>query len=559
MGVFLGSITLQQVYDGLWAENHSRWPGPSVSYSFPAATGAYWSPVSYGPGDEPYDPAYGALNADQMAAFDVAIFLWSRLINLNVGKVDEVIDGGPGNIRVAFTDVDAQVDDDTTAAYAYYPPAPGADIAGYPGDIWIDDSYKTADPSPGTFFFDILLHELGHAFGLKHPFEGAAMLPAEFDNTRYTVMSYTDFADSTLRYFVLDGSSLFARSFIVQPATPMVLDVAAIQGGYGAAQVAPGDSVYTPDQNSPYIVTLVDSGGIDTLNLMTHTRGSIIDLTPGAYSSIGYYSIAAQIRDWQASYPGFSAAFIADFLDKPDTYTWSNNYATSLNTVVENVLCGSGDDTVTGNSAANSISGGAGSDRLFGSTGDDTISGGEAGAAGNYIRGDEGNDSLVGGANFDDINGNMGNDTVSTGAGDDYCVGGKDNDLLSGGDDYDLVYGNLGDDTCNGDGGNDIVRGGQGNDSVSGGAGNDFVSGDKGDDTVTGGAGADVFHTFADAGLDRVLDFSLAEGDRVQLDPGTTYTVTQVGADTVIQMSAGQMVLVGVQMSSLPPGTIFGA
>jgi hypothetical protein len=35
--------------------------------------------------------------------------------------------------------------------------------------------------------------------------------------------------------------------------------------------------------------------------------------------------------------------------------------------------------------------------------------------------------------------------------------------------------------------------------------------------------------------------------------------VSQVGADTVIDMGAGnQMMLVGVQMSSLTPGWIFG-
>ena len=91
-----------------------------------------------------------------------------------------------------------------------------------------------------------------------------------------------------------------------------------------------------------------------------------------------------------------------------------------------------------------------------------------------------------------------------------------------------------------------------------GGAGNDFVSGDRGNDTVSGGAGADIFHTSQDAGIDRVLDFHIAEGDRVELDPGTTYTVSQVGADTVINMSAGnQMILVGVQMSTLTPGWIF--
>ena len=69
---------------------------------------------------------------------------------------------------------------------------------------------------------------------------------------------------------------------------------------------------------------------------------------------------------------------------------------------------------------------------------------------------------------------------------------------------------------------------------------------------MTGGTGADVFHSFGEAGLDRVADFSLAEGDRVQLDPGTQYAVGQVGADTVVSMTGGgQLVLVGVSMSSL--------
>jgi hypothetical protein len=57
-----------------------------------------------------------------------------------------------------------------------------------------------------------------------------------------------------------------------------------------------------------------------------------------------------------------------------------------------------------------------------------------------------------------------------------------------------------------------------------------------------------------------VVDFNLAEGDRVQLDPGTTYTLSQVGADTVLDMGGGhQMILVGVQMSTLASGWVFGA
>ena len=102
------------------------------------------------------------------------------------------------------------------------------------------------------------------------------------------------------------------------------------------------------------------------------------------------------------------------------------------------------------------------------------------------------------------------------------------------------------------------MRGGQGNDLLNGLAGNDWLSGDRGDDTISGNLGTDIFHTFGDAGIDRVLDFNPAEGDRVQLDPGTTYSVAQVGADTVISMGGGaQMTLVGVSMATLTDGWIF--
>jgi Ca2+-binding RTX toxin-like protein len=194
-------------------------------------------------------------------------------------------------------------------------------------------------------------------------------------------------------------------------------------------------------------------------------------------------------------------------------------------------------------------------DLLRGYGGNDTINAGEGA---NYVRGDDGDDLLTGGSGFDDINGNSGNDTVVTGAGDDYAVGGKDNDNLSAGAGADVVWGNLGADTQNGGDGNDQVRGGQGDDTITGGAGDDYVSGDRGNDTIAGGTGADLFHGSQDAGIDRVVDFHLAEGDRVMLDPGTTYTLKQIGADAVLDMGGGhQMILVGIPMSSLGPSTIF--
>jgi Ca2+-binding RTX toxin-like protein len=207
---------------------------------------------------------------------------------------------------------------------------------------------------------------------------------------------------------------------------------------------------------------------------------------------------------------------------------------------------GPGADVLVGTTAGGSILAGAGNDTIT------------ADNAQNYLRGEDGDDVIYGGAGFDDINGNMGNDTAHGGAGDDWVVGGKDSDMLFGDSGVDIVWGNLGNDTLDGGSGDDQVRGGQGNDVVNGGSGNDFVSGDRGDDTITGGTGADIFHGSQDAGLDKVMDFSLAQGDKVMLDPGTTFTVSQVGADTVIDMGgANRMILVGVQMSTLPPGTIF--
>lgn len=214
-------------------------------------------------------------------------------------------------------------------------------------------------------------------------------------------------------------------------------------------------------------------------------------------------------------------------------------------------------ENIIGSRFSDNIVGDAGQNRLFGGGGDDTVRGGDGI---NYLRGDEGGDNLIGGMGFDDINGNVGDDTAAGGLGDDWVVGGKDNDVLSGDAGGDLVYGNLGSDTCGGGEGNDVVRGGQQDDLLSGGDGNDYVSGDRDNDTVTGGAGADIFHTFGDAGIDRVTDFNLLEGDRVMVDPGTTYAVAQVGADTVISMTGGgQMILVGVSMSTLTGNWIFGS
>jgi hypothetical protein len=121
----------------------------------------------------------------------------------------------------------------------------------------------------------------------------------------------------------------------------------------------------------------------------------------------------------------------------------------------------------------------------------------------------------------------------------------------------DVINGLAGNDTINGREGDDVLHGGRGDDWVSGGKGRDWISGDRGDDTLTGGRGADTFYFAPGFGNDVVTDFSIAEGDRVQLPAGVAYTVRQAGADTVIELAGDRLTLRGVEGASLPPGWLF--
>jgi Ca2+-binding RTX toxin-like protein len=68
--------------------------------------------------------------------------------------------------------------------------------------------------------------------------------------------------------------------------------------------------------------------------------------------------------------------------------------------------------------------------------------------------------------------------------------------------------------------GDNVIRGGVGSDTLNGAAGNDTLHGGEGRDLLAGGAGADTF-VFDTAVMkttaDTILDFSVAEGDRIYL------------------------------------------
>jgi len=248
------------------------------------------------------------------------------------------------------------------------------------------------------------------------------------------------------------------------------------------------------------------------------------------------------------------------------SYVLTNKADGLLVSAAANVSLAFGDDFAVATAAGSQLNGDAGDDRLVLGDQGGTLRGGDgndllvASGGNNVLRGDAGDDAIYGGASFDDINGNTGRDTIDGGSGgNDWLVGGQGSDLIIAHAGNSILYGNMGADTLRGGAGDELIRGGQDDDVLNGGAGRDWLSGDRGDDVVSGGSGADVFHLSVGSGEDLVIDFRAAEGDRVMLDLGATYSVVQAGADVVISVGggSGRMVLQDTVLATLPSNWLF--
>jgi serralysin len=345
------------------------WSRSNLTFSIPGP-GANWP--SYAPASEPFAAGYRTLNDGQAANFRAAVERWDRLIAVTISETPDAAQ--PGDIRVAFSDASGLAN---FWGYAYTPPFEGGVARGREGDVWINSSNADDSFDPGAYDFQATLHELGHALGLKHPFDPPILASSDmYDTWRYTVMSYT--APAGINYVNFRQTAQGGLTYTLVPAnptTPMVLDIAAIQGRYGAdPNTEKGDTVYRFDQSKPIMMSIYDAGGIDTFDLSNLTRGSSVDLRPGAYSSIAYYSAADQRADAIGRFGAFST-FINQVLSQP-SYTWSENVGIAFATTIENVIGSPAGDSILGNDVANMLSGGGGDDRLSGGPGDDLLTGG---------------------------------------------------------------------------------------------------------------------------------------------------------------------------------------
>ncbi|GHF59393.1 M10 family metallopeptidase [Seohaeicola zhoushanensis] len=101
---------------------------------------------------------------------------------------------------------------------------------------------------------------------------------------------------------------------------------------------------------------------------------------------------------------------------------------------------------------------------------------------------------------FSDINGKTGNLAIARGTVIENAFTGSGSDHITGNAADNMLMAGAGDDTLLGEGGNDTLVGGDGA------------------DTLTGGTGGDVFvYTAASEAGDTITDFSLAQGDRIDI------------------------------------------
>lgn len=317
-----------------------EWLSNTVTFSF-AKAGSVWG-GQYGTGSEAKAGVSYLDVADKAVVRNITL-LFESVSNLNLTEVTESA-SLVGDIRFAYTSKAGA----GGGAWAY---TPAANAIG--GDIWFSTngamSMDEVTWEPGSYAYGTVVHELGHALGLKHSFEGSKQLPASLDSRSFSVMSYS----------ALPGDD--TSQFTFEPTTLMMFDILAIQAMYGKdTNYKASDTTYTYTETGDYHETLWDAGGKDTI-VYNSTKGGTIDLGQGySYGSrLGEKVIA---WDWE------------DMSGASDRVV--DNIWIAYGTVIENANGGDGGDNLLGNNVRNLLKGNLGADMLNGRIGNDVLTGG---------------------------------------------------------------------------------------------------------------------------------------------------------------------------------------
>jgi serralysin len=216
--------------------------------------------------------------------------------------------------------------------YTWLPHA--ANLIGQAGDIFMDEESMLYLQAGGQGL-EAMLHELGHALGLRHPINSAAndqwaQVAAErFNTAQLTVMAQP-----------INSEALARADF-------GVLDIAALRFLYGVMEVNTGSTVYKlTDSDGQSLKTIVDDGGIDTVDCAALSAGVSLNLVDGKLWDIGLTRDGSQA---------------------------TNNFGTAIGTLLESAIGTAYDDVLIGNALNNQFTPGNGNDWVEGADGLDTV------------------------------------------------------------------------------------------------------------------------------------------------------------------------------------------
>ena len=266
----------------------------TVTFSFPDAIDKFDVRGGVAGNYNPAEPTEGgyaaylqgfvAFGAAEQAAARQVLASWAAVADLQLFEVPATtVDAGV--LRFGYTGGLGE----STYAVSAFP----QDFAGA-GDTWMNKAFLFPEGwAAGTQNFLTLLHEVGHAIGLKHPHDTGmdgtpgwpstpAVLPKTGDDT------LTDFStqDMVMAYNDIPGQGAPLQADFA-PTTPMKVDIDAIQYLYGPnLAYNAGNTVYTFASTERYNQTIWDGGGNDTI-VVDGADDAGISLVPGTWSRVG--------------------------------------------------------------------------------------------------------------------------------------------------------------------------------------------------------------------------------------------------------------------------------
>ena len=306
----IGQETLLRGYKGWQAGSVGS--STTITYSF-----LKQAPTSGGEGGT----GFAAFSSVQQQTVRDLFYVLQNQTGLAFAEVS----GDAGQIRLG---VNQQTN---TRGYSYIPDEFKGDARA--GDVWIDQE-TAAVMVPGQEGYYVLLHELAHALGLQHPL-------AESDTSGATVLLNT--FSSINNTVMLDVAAAAAGGS--WPTWFGNFDLQALRYLYGTRSYATGNDTYSV-KDATNNMTIVDDGGVDTLDASTVSVSVSIDLRGGKSSSIG--------------------------MDTDGTSKF-NNIAIAAGTLIENVIGSPYDDVIIGNAQNNLVTFMGGNDIVDGQGGVDTI------------------------------------------------------------------------------------------------------------------------------------------------------------------------------------------